>query len=50
MIKLIVFSALLNVSDSNVSINLPQESIITEARRRDKRGQIGRRLPGGGLR
>ena len=65
MIKLIIFSALLNANDSNIYVAITTDSIkvvegalfneydwqwVIEARRRDKRGQRGRRLPGGGLR
>ena len=65
MIKLIVLSVLLNASDSNIYVTIATEPIkaiegalfneydwiwVIEARRRDKRGQRGRRLPGGGLR
>ena len=65
MIKLIVFSVLLNSSDSSIYVTIATEPIkaiegalfneydwiwVIEARRRDKRGQRGRRLPGGGLR
>ena len=65
MIKLIIFSALLNANDSNIYVAITTDPIkvvegalfneydwqwVIEARRRDKRGQRGRRLPGGGLR
>ena len=65
MIKLIVLSVLLNASDSNIYVTIATEPFkaiegalfneydwqwVIEARRRDKRGQRGMRLPGGGLR
>ena len=49
MIKLIVLSTLLNISDSNIYATLPEEPKI-EARRRGGKGNKKRRRGGNGLR
>ena len=50
MIKLIVLSALINISDSNIYATIPSDPIKVEARRRGGKGQRGRRRGGSGLR
>tara|TARA_R100001530_G_C4206599_1_gene126208 strand:- start:110 stop:253 length:144 start_codon:yes stop_codon:yes gene_type:complete len=47
MMKFIVLSVLLNTGEI---VALPPDSIKTEARRRNGKGQRGRRRGGGGLR
>jgi len=50
MIKLIVFSALLNTGDSNIYATVPTDPVKIEAGRRRGKGQRGRRRGGSGLR
>ena len=50
MIKLIVFSVLLNPNESNIYATLPPEPPKIEARKRGKRNKGDRRRGGGGLR
>tara|TARA_R100001530_G_scaffold109621_2_gene76992 strand:- start:312 stop:461 length:150 start_codon:yes stop_codon:yes gene_type:complete len=49
MIKLIVFSVLLNPTDSNIYV-IPPDNIKVEAGRRRGKGNRGKRRGGGGLR
>tara|TARA_R100001530_G_scaffold20779_1_gene17278 strand:- start:666 stop:818 length:153 start_codon:yes stop_codon:yes gene_type:complete len=50
MIKLIVFSVLLNTGDSNIYATVPTDPVKIEAGRRRGKGQRGRRRGGSGLR
>ena len=50
MIKLIVFSVLLNAGDGNVYATVPTEPMKIEARRRNGKGKRDRRRGGRGLR
>ena len=49
MIKLIVFSVLLNAGDSNIYATVPTDPFKIEARKRGK-GHRGRKRGGSGLR
>ena len=50
MIKLIVFSVLLNTGDGNIYATVPTDPFKIEARKRGKRNKGDRRRGGGGLR
>jgi len=50
MIKLIVLSALLNTSESNIYATIPTDKIKVEAGRKRGKGQRGCRRGGSGLR
>ena len=50
MIKLIIFSVLLNTGDSNIYATVPTDPFKIEARKRGKRTKGDRRRGGGGLR
>jgi hypothetical protein len=50
MIKLIVFSVLLNTGDSNIYATVPTDPFKIEARRRSGKGRRDRKRGGNGLR
>ena len=50
MIEFIVLSVLLNTGDSNIYATVPMDPFKVEARKREGKGQRGRKRGGGGLR